>query len=129
MKDDSNEWEDFFGENIEYEDKSHFEETDDFEETLSSIENILISQDVWCSENDDDITPEDEQLSKQLSRQLKIESLDDEFIDKKHIKSIKKKLNAHIATNPKVDIINIAAKMISYRDKKIQKNEKDSGNI
>jgi hypothetical protein len=74
------------------------------------------------------VTPEDERTSKQLVTQLKIESLDDEFNDKKRIDMIKKRLNAHKAVNPHADIIDICAKMISYRDKKIHKAEKDSEN-
>jgi hypothetical protein len=152
MKHDDYDYENFFNvdnevENVEENDdvqELNEEELDEFEKDLERFKNKPMRQDDWSDAEDtecdyeyDDIydicdeiniTPEDERLSKQLVTQLKIESLDDEFIDKDRIKLIKKKLNAHIAANPHADIIDICSKMISYRDKKIHKSEKNNEN-
>ena len=152
MKHVDNDWENFFNLD-EDEDKEYTEDeekeiligNEEFEEESSITKGRPYRQDDWSDAEDveyddtfDDnfnylqedeeeskITPEEERLSKQLVTQLKIESLDDEFIDEDRIKLIKKKINAHIAANPHADIIDIAAKMISYRDKKIHKSEKE----
>jgi hypothetical protein len=152
MKHVDNDWENFFNldedEDKEYtedEEKEILIEIEEFEKESSTKKGRPYRQDDWSDAEDveyddtfDDIfnylqedeeeskiTPEEERLSKQLVTQLKIESLDDEFIDEDRIKLIKKKINAHIAANPHADIIDIAAKMISYRDKKIHKSEKE----
>jgi hypothetical protein len=115
-----------------------------YQNILSMNESKPITQDSWAFPDDDydecgdiydfdideeeTVTPENIRLSKQLMTQLKIESLDDEFNDKDRIKLVKKKLNAHIIANPNDDIIEIAARMISYRDKKIHKSEENNDN-